>query len=200
MCWKALLLFALIATSAIAEAHPGGLDVAGCHRDTHREMIRHCHAAKSGKPTPPSASRPFSNVQTIGPASVIDGDTLEIRGVRIRLHGIDAPESRQSCVDPRGRPWRCGQQAALKLYEKIGRSSVSCVGRNSDRYGRLVAICSIGDQNLNQWMVSQGWAVAYRKYSLDYAPEEAEAKSLRRNIWSGQFDLPWNWRAAQRGR
>jgi hypothetical protein len=69
-----------------------------------------------------------------GTASVIDGDTIEIHGTRIRLHGIDAPESRQECARPTGERWRCGQQAALALADHIGRSSISCVPRDRDRY------------------------------------------------------------------
>jgi len=95
-----------------------------------------------------------------GVASVIDGDTVEIRGTRIRLHGIDAPESRQLCTRPSGQSWRCGQQAALALSDRIGRRSVSCVARDTDRYGRIIAVCSQDGIDLNAWMVAEGWAVA----------------------------------------
>ena len=133
-----------------------------------------------------------------GVASVIDGDTVEIRGTRIRLHGIDAPESRQLCTRPSGQSWRCGQQAALALSDRIGRRSVSCVARDTDRYGRIIAVCSQDGIDLNAWMVAEGWAVAYRRYSLDYASAETEAQSAGRNIWSGTFVMPWDWRRGAR--
>ena len=133
-----------------------------------------------------------------GVASVIDGDTVEIRGTRIRLHGIDAPESRQLCTRPPGQSWRCGQQAALALSDRIGRRSVICVARDTDRYGRTIAVCSQDGIDLNAWMVAEGWAVAYRQYSRDYVLADTEARSAGRNIWSGTFVMPWDWRRGAR--
>ena len=133
-----------------------------------------------------------------GVASVTDGDTLEIRGKRIRLHGIDAPESSQHCVRPSVQEWRCGQLAALALSDRIGRRSVSCEERDIDRYGRTIAVCSQDGVDLNSWMVREGWAVAYRQYSQDYVREEAEARRAGRNIWSGSFVMPWDWRRGVR--
>jgi endonuclease YncB( thermonuclease family) len=134
----------------------------------------------------------------VGPATVIDGDTLEIRGQRIRLHGIDAPESAQTCTDPAGRSWRCGQRAALALSERIGRATVTCEPKDRDRYGRIVAVCSSAGRDLNAWMVENGWALAYRDYSRDYVDAEAAARVTRAGIWSGSFDAPWDWRRGRR--
>jgi endonuclease YncB( thermonuclease family) len=137
--------------------------------------------------------------QTItGVASVTDGDSLEIRGIRIRLHGIDAPESRQLCTRPSGETWRCGQQAALALSDRIGRRSVSCESLDTDRYGRTIAVCLQDGVDLNAWMVREGWAAAYRQYSRDYVPAEADARRAVRNIWSGTFVMPWDWRRGAR--
>ncbi len=133
-----------------------------------------------------------------GIASVIDGDTIEIHGARIRLNGIDAPESGQLCQDARGTAWRCGQQAALALSDRIGRQVVSCQQTDTDRYGRVVADCFVGRENLNRWMVREGWAVAYRQYSTAYIAAEDHARTGQRGIWQGRFDMPWDWRAERR--
>lgn len=143
-----------------------------------------------------AAAAPIVGVASV--ASVVDGDTVEIHGVRIRLHGIDAPESRQLCTRPTGERWRCGQQASLALSDQIGRSTVSCAPRDTDRYGRTVAVCISRGVDLNGWLVIQGWAVAYLRYSRDYVRAEDQARTGRRGVWSGQFDMPWEWRAAQR--
>jgi endonuclease YncB( thermonuclease family) len=133
-----------------------------------------------------------------GVASVIDGDTLDIHGNRIRLHGIDAPESAQLCLDSDQKPWRCGQQAALVLAERIGRAVVRCEKRDVDRYQRIVAVCSLGNTDLNGWMVRHGWAVAYRRYSLDYVEAENAAQQARAGIWIGRFIDPASWRRGER--
>ncbi|MEM8606979.1 MAG: thermonuclease family protein [Myxococcota bacterium] len=137
-------------------------------------------------------------VTLVGQATVIDGDTLEIRGKRVRLHGVDAPESSQQCTTPSGKRWRCGQKAALALSKKIDRQNIRCSGKKSDRYGRLVAVCRVGDVNLNQWLVRRGWAVAYRPSSKDYVPDERVAKEAGRGVWSGTFVMPWEWRKGTR--
>lgn len=134
----------------------------------------------------------------VGVAAVIDGDTLEIHGQRIRLHAIDAPESDQTCVRTDGSQWRCGQRAALELADKIGRGTVSCLGKDRDRYRRVVAVCHLHGEDLNRWMVSEGWAVAYRRYGLDYVDDEDAARSAGTGIWSGAFTMPWDWRRRNR--
>lgn len=141
---------------------------------------------------------PATAGEIMGVASVIDGDTIEIRGQRIRLHGIDAPESRQFCTRPNGERWRCGQQAALALADRVGRTTVRCEDRDRDGYGRIVAVCFQGEEDLNRWLVASGWAAAYRRYSVDYVRDEDAARDAALGIWSGMFDMPWNWRQGQR--
>lgn len=142
---------------------------------------------------PAAAAEPI-----MGRASVVDGDTLDVRGTRIRLHGIDAPESAQLCQDRAGKDYRCGQAAALALADRIGEATVSCEPRDVDRYGRTVAVCRRGGEDLNGWLVGQGHAVAYRRYSLDYVGQEATAKAARLGIWAGTFDEPSAWRKSKR--
>ena len=133
-----------------------------------------------------------------GPATVIDGDTLEIRGQRIRLFGIDAPESGQSCTDADGKSYRCGQRATQALSDRIGRSPVTCHQHDTDRYRRMVAVCMLGSLDLDAWMVLNGHALAYRKYSTGYVAQETIARHEKRGIWAGDFVAPWDWRRAQR--
>jgi endonuclease YncB( thermonuclease family) len=133
----------------------------------------------------------------VGEARIIDGDTVEIDGERIRLHGIDAPESRQMCKVV-GEEWRCGESATLALVDETTGQSVTCRGKKRDRYGRLIAVCYAGSDDLNAWMVREGWAVAYRRYSKDYVDEEAEARAAGKGVWRGEFELPWKWRQTTR--
>lgn len=141
-----------------------------------------------------TATPSLSDSQIIGRASVIDGDTIEIHNQRIRFEGIDAPESRQTCNDPSGAPWRCGRASAFALADKIGTATVTCQAHGRDRYKRALAICFLSDEDLNAWMVQNGWAVAYRKYSTDYVEQEDQARQSEMNIWAGSFEMPWDWR------
>lgn len=132
-----------------------------------------------------------------GSASVIDGDTIEIHGQRIRLHGIDAPEGDQLC-QVEAKSWRCGQQASLALDAKIAQRPVSCKQKDLDRYHRIVAVCFAGSEDLNAWMVAEGWALAYRQYSTDYVGQERAASAAHKGIWRGSFVPPWEWRTGKR--
>lgn len=135
--------------------------------------------------------------EIVGRASVVDVDTFEIRGQRIRLFGIDAPESSQLCTLD-DKPYRCGQQSALALADKIGERTLRCEERGTDRYRRTIAVCFVGDQDLGAWLVREGWALAFRRYSLNYAPLEDAARSAGRGMWRGEFEPPWEWRATHR--
>lgn len=135
----------------------------------------------------------------VGRASVIDGDTLEIRGQRIRLWGIDAPEGRQTCI--RGsETYRCGTDAANRLDRWIRDRIVSCVARGQpDRYGRIVATCRINGEDMAAWMVGQGLALDYPSFSRgEYAPQQRAASSQRLGVWAGEFQMPWEWRRGRR--
>ena len=138
-----------------------------------------------------------SDATLSGPARVVDGDTLEIRGTRIRLHGIDAPESAQRCRAA-GHVWPCGREATHALSGRIAGRTVVCEERDRDRYGRVVAVCRAGGEDLNAWMAAAGWALAYRQYSRRYVAEERAAKAAHRGIWRGEVVAPWEWRRGKR--
>lgn len=141
----------------------------------------------------------------VGPARIVDGDTLEImnghKEPRIRLYGIDAPELHQTCKAS-GQVVRCGLEARDALIEMTNGQTIGCEPKDWDKYGRVVAVCYLNPtepakrQDINAALVSQGWAVAYRKYSLNYVPQENEAKAATRGLWAEAFEMPEDWRRA----
>jgi len=137
-----------------------------------------------------------------GRASVIDGDTIEIAGTRIRLNGIDAPESAQICRDAGGRRYRCGALSAAFLDDFLSRSRPArCRQVDTDRYGRVVALCRRADgADVQSAMVTAGWALDWPRYSKKaYAGLQEEARRNGAGVWRGDFDLPWEWRASRKG-
>jgi endonuclease YncB( thermonuclease family) len=168
----------MAAASGPAFAHGGGLDARGCH--TQRSTGEyHCHPGPSGD------------------ARVIDGDTIVINGKHIRLQGIDAVESAQTCGRDGGR-WPCGRHAGFALARFIHGRALECRAVDRDDYGRIVAICFADGVDINEWMVREGWAVAYRKYSTAYVEAEESARAAKRNIWSGTFTMPEAYRHKRR--
>jgi endonuclease YncB( thermonuclease family) len=132
-----------------------------------------------------------------GSAVVIDGDTVEIRGLRVRLFAIDAPEGNQTC-ERQGQRWACGQAAAERLQALIGPSEITCAGDERDQYGRLLAVCAVAGVDLNQAMVADGWAIAFRRYSDAYVSDESRARAGKLGLWASSFELPENFRVAER--
>ena len=126
--------------------------------------------------------------------TVTDGDTIRMGQNRIRLYGLDAPESDQTCRDSTGDIWYCGASATEALRSFVDGSQIECKQMDTDRYGRIVAVCYKDGTDLNAWMVRNGWAVAYRRYSMDYVGEEAAARNDGLGIWSGNFMNPEDWR------
>jgi endonuclease YncB( thermonuclease family) len=116
--------------------------------------------------------------QTTGTATVVDGDSLRIGRVSIRLHAVDAPEGRQTCTRE-SVLWLCGEVAAQQLRELVGRNMIVCTEQDQDNYGRSVAVCRNGSVDLGAEMVRAGLALAYREFGDDYVDEEAEARGER---------------------
>jgi endonuclease YncB( thermonuclease family) len=134
-----------------------------------------------------------------GQASVIDGDTLEIHDTRIRLWGIDAPESSQLCRGEDSEQYRCGAQAANDLNAFIAGRLVTCLPISMDRYGRTVASCFVSDTDLALWLVQNGLALDWPRYSkTKYAANQRDAEQAGRGIWKGSYVEPWLYRVCIR--
>jgi endonuclease YncB( thermonuclease family) len=134
-----------------------------------------------------------------GQASVIDGDTLEIHGSRIRLWGVDAPESTQLCRGVDSERYRCGAKAANDLDGFIASRYVSCIPINLDRYGRTVATCSVGGVDLGEWLVQNGLALDWPQYSKGkYGADQRAAEQAERGMWAGSYVEPWLFRVCIR--
>ena len=130
-----------------------------------------------------------------GTAKVTDGDTIRIGDARIRLWGIDAPERRQTCQGRNGDVYECGRDSAAVLNELTRGRQVECEVKDRDRYGRVVGVCRTESGQLNASMVRRGWAVEYTQFSKGrYSQEQAEAQREGLGIWSGRFEMPWDWR------
>lgn len=141
---------------------------------------------------------PSLAVETLsGRARVVDGDTLEVSGVKVRLFGVDAPELDQRC-ERGGRVWACGQAAREALAGIVGGRRIACSVQDIDRYGRDVAVCQAGDQDVGAVLVRQGMAIAYRRYSGRYVNAEAAARREGLGLWSSTYVQPEAYRQAGR--
>jgi endonuclease YncB( thermonuclease family) len=144
------------------------------------------------------ASTAFADSLT-GQASIVDGDTLEIHGTRIRLWGIDAPESTQLCRDDGSLQYRCGAKAANELDAFIARRPVDCSPVSLDQYRRTVAVCSIDGVDLAEWLVRNGLALDWPTYSKGkYDKAQRDAEHAGRGIWEGSYVEPWLFRVCIR--
>jgi endonuclease YncB( thermonuclease family) len=129
-----------------------------------------------------------------GVPRVVDGDTLALGATRVRLEGIDAPETDQICLNANGVRWTCGIGARDQLAAHIAGQDIKCSSSGVDAYRRTLATCYFADENLNGWMVQQGWALAYVQYSSAYRQVEEDARVNQRGLWQGAFIAPWDWR------
>ena len=140
-----------------------------------------------------------------GIPKVVDGDTVHIDSYKFRLEGIDAPEMRQQCKKESFKisffigftfykDYSCGRVSKEKLITKIDTTEIKCISSSKDRYKRYIATCYKGKTNLNQWMVRNGFAIAYKRYSKKYVPDEVFAKENKLGLWQGKFMEPEKWR------
>ena len=140
-----------------------------------------------------------------GIPKVVDGDTVHIDNYKFRLEGIDAPEMRQQCKKESFKisffigftfykDYSCGRVSKEKLITKIDTTEIKCISSSKDRYKRYIATCYKGKTNLNQWMVRNGFAIAYRRYSKTYVSDEEFAKENKLGLWKGKFMEPEKWR------
>jgi endonuclease YncB( thermonuclease family) len=130
-----------------------------------------------------------------GVAKVRDGDQIQIGNTRIRLGGIDAPSVDQLCLNNSGERWTCGVAARDELIKHADNKPWVCHLRQaSDRRGRQVARCEVDGEDIQKWLVKNGWALAYVRFSHDYEADEKAAREAKAGMWQGAFIAPWDWR------
>ena len=126
--------------------------------------------------------------------TVIDGDTIRLGDVKIRFSGIDAPEINQTCVASEGKV-ACGKISRDLLIEKVTNNKISCTDEGKDFYGRVLGECFVNGESLSSYLVREGFAFAYRKYSNKYIEDEEYAKFNKLGMWSMEFQYPWDYRS-----
>lgn len=134
-------------------------------------------AQAGGAPAAPLPATPLA-------VRVIDGDTLQAEGTRVRLFGIDAPERDQTCTTAQGTTWACGAWSTARLAALTRGRKATCEDLGADRYGRRLARCTVDGRDLAAEMVAEGAATAYRRYAPDYIGHETSARAAARGIWS----------------
>ncbi|MEM9313674.1 MAG: thermonuclease family protein [Pseudomonadota bacterium] len=127
-----------------------------------------------------------------GTASVIDGDSLIVAGIEVRLHGMDAPELDQTCLDENGETWACGEAAKDALTELVSGGPVTC--RRALHHSRYIGDCRVRGENLSAQMLAKGHAVVDRRGSRKFVGHESIARRAKLNLWAGEFEWPWRWR------
>lgn len=132
-----------------------------------------------------------------GPARILNGDTLSIRGRNVTLFGIDAPELSQTCTNQRGQSYNCGKEAALWLRDWLGNHEIQCRIMKEDNHGNLLGVCMAGEYDIAAALVNTGLAFANTNMSEIYVPYQEQARANARGLWSGKFYMPWDWRKMQ---
>lgn len=133
-----------------------------------------------------------------GRAQVHDGDTFTIRGVKIRLFGVDAPEMDQTCELPDNSAWACGLWSRDEVRAVLEGQDLRCVKQVYDRYGRMVARCYLGDRDLAKILVRDGIVFSYASFSRDYIIDEKAAAVAGRGLWQAKVMPPAEFRRQKR--
>ncbi|WP_440928713.1 thermonuclease family protein [Candidatus Pelagibacter sp.] len=176
------LLFIFLVQS-YSYSHSGRTNTEGCHKDNKKNNY-HCHSTKKNNNT----KKNFSNFK------IIDGDTIHFGKIKYRFSGIDAPEKKQTCLFE-DKILFCGILATKALKEKISNSKITCIDEGVDRYNRIIGECFINNnESLSSFMVKNGYAFAYRKYSIKFIKEEEFAKKNSLGLWKMKFEYPWDYR------
>jgi endonuclease YncB( thermonuclease family) len=129
-----------------------------------------------------------------GVPHIVDADTVYIVGKKVRLSGVDAPETDQVCLDAGGGYFPCGVNAKTRLQEHFAKHPWKCEISGTDRYGRNLGSCTVNGEDVSRWLVRSGWALAFRRYSTAYVEDEDWAHREKIGLWSGAFVAPWDWR------
>jgi endonuclease YncB( thermonuclease family) len=129
-----------------------------------------------------------------GIPKIRDGDQVAIGSTRIRLAGIDAPSHDQLCLNATGERWTCGVAAHDALVKHVGDKSWTCHVARTDRFGRSVAKCEVDGEDIQKWMVANGWALSFVQFSHAYDADEKLARDAKAGLWEGAFIAPWDWR------
>jgi endonuclease YncB( thermonuclease family) len=135
-----------------------------------------------------------SAADVTGIPKIRDGDQITIGNSKLRLAGIAAPAVDQLCLNPKGERWTCGAAARDELVRHVEKKNWTCHVQRTDRFGRSVAKCEVEGEDIQQWMVKNGWALSYVRFSHVYDADEKEAREAKAGMWQGAFIAPWDWR------
>lgn len=174
--------FLIIIFYSISYGHSGRTNSEGCHKDNKNKSY-HCHNSKQQSKT----KKQYDNFK------VVDGDTIHFANKKYRFSGIDAPELKQKC-EYKGEVIYCGVLATDILKQKISNKQVKCIDEGKDRYNRIIGECFVNDESLSSFMVRNGYAFAYRKYSSKFIEDENFAKKNNLGLWKMKFSYPWDYR------
>lgn len=194
--WRGIKLFGLAVTAGLALAV--AIDQLEHHLTGHHAALRQTDVLRGTSRDAPdrhdAAPRRPEVLRGTSVATIVDGDTLDLGRERFRLHGIDAPESKQRCIDG----WQAGAAASRALQSLMEGRRIECERRERDRYGRTVAVCRADGRDLGAAMVRAGMALAFVRYSSDYVQDEAWVKAKRLGLHAHDCIPPWDWRAQRR--
>jgi endonuclease YncB( thermonuclease family) len=168
---------------SVSHSHSGRTNAEGCHKDNKKNNY-HCHSSKKNN----KSKKEYKAYK------IIDGDTIHFENIKYRFSGIDAPETKQTCEYEK-KKFLCGIFATKALKEKISNKKITCIDESVDRYKRIIGECYINNsESLSSFMVRNGYAFAYRKYSKKFIKDEEFARKNNLGLWKMKFEYPWDYR------